>query len=299
MVQDKADDKVAVKTDNIGQAKAPDGQVLSHSLYSNPVEYQRIQGNNFAQLQSAADKSLQAFDKGGKPEIFGLTAKETSEPKKNGAEPKTDGAEPKKDAQEIKKDTDNKPPAVKLPADFSSIPPERQKQIGTMAQDMLKGKSETNFTEIGKMMDTIAARKDLSELEKMKLWTDVRSGLPNLTIKNHDENPKMIDSWHGAKDPWHALLRLDDTYHAGKLINMSKADADKAILAHEDGTDDTKRTTTNQIMFNIALGVFGVNKGDVEASRGQLEALRALQRNGKFEDYANEWKKQFVVSPRK
>lgn len=289
MVQDKAGDQVAVKTDNIGQAKAPEGQLLSHSLYSNPVEYQRIQGNNFAQLQSAADKSLQAFDKGGKPEIFGLTAKEAADPKKEASEPK----------KETGKESDNKPPAVKLPADFSSITPERQKQIGTMAQDMLKGKSETNFTEIGKMMDTIASRKDLSELEKMKLWTDVRSGLPNLTIKNHDENPKMIDSWHGAKDPWHALLRLDDTYHAGKLINMSKADADKAILAHEDGTDDTKRTTTNQIMFNIALGVFGVNKGDVEASRGQLEALRALQRNGKFEDYANEWKKQFVISPRK
>lgn len=279
MAQDKTSDNVGVKTDNQAQAK-PETQVLSHIVFNNPIEYQLIQGSQFAQVQSGADKSLQAFDKGGKFEIAGL---------------------PTKDAGDQKKETGEgeKPPAVKLPADFSSIPAERQKQIKTMAEDMLKGKTETNFTEIGKMMDNIAGRKDLSELEKMKLWTDVRTGLPNLNIKNHDENPKMIDSWHGAKDPWHALLRLDDTYHAGKLINMSKADADKAIIAHEDGTDDTKRSPGKQLMFDIALKVFGINQGDVEASRGQLEALRALQRNGKFEDYATEWKKQFVLPPRK
>lgn len=298
MAQDKTSDNVGVKTDNPTQAR-PEAQVLSHSVFNNPIEYQRIQGSQFAQMQSGADKSLQAFDKGGKFEIAGLPAKDAGEQKKDAGDKEKDAGDKKKDAGDAKES--EKPPAVKLPADFSSIPPERQKQIKTMAEDMLKGKTETNFTEIGKMMDNIAGRKDLSELEKMKLWTDVRSGLPNLNIKNHDENPKMIDSWHGAKDPWHALLRLDDTYHAGKLINMSKADADKAILAHEDGTDDTKRSPTKQLMFDIALKVFGINQGDVEASRGQLEALRALQRNGKFEDYANEWKKQFVVPtpPRK
>ena len=53
-----------------------------------------------------------------------------------------------------------------------------------------------------------------------------------------------------------------------------------------------------ETMFRGALLVYGINKGDVFASEGQLKALRKLRSKGSFSAYADEWTRQFVRTDR-
>ena len=214
-----------------------------------------------------------------------------------------------KRGQETRPEQAAKPDLVtKLPADFSSIPQERRKEIAGMAGEMLRPYSkqaDTNnrdadgkvsFNEIGAMMDRIGKRTDLTELEKCRLWSDIRIGIGamGLPVEDCDQPQKMKDSWHGAKDPWHALITMDDGYHGNRLINMTPEQATKAIIDHENGADNGHYPLWKQLGWQVAKYVRGVNQGDVEASEGQLKALRALRETGRFADYATEWKKQFV-----
>ncbi len=199
---------------------------------------------------------------------------------------------------------------TQLPADFRSIPEGRRKEIAGMAGELLRpytNKADANnrdadgkisFGEIGSIMDRIAKRPDLSELEKCRLWSDVRLGMGKmgLPIEDSDQVPKMIDSWHGAKDPWHALITLDDGYHGNRLINMTPEKATQAIIDHENGADNGHYPLWKQVGWQAAKIIRGVNQGDIESSEGQLKALRALRETGMFADYAKEWKKQFVRS---
>lgn len=197
---------------------------------------------------------------------------------------------------------------TQLPADFSSIPDARRREIAGMAGELLKpytSKADANnrdadgkvsFGEIGSIMDRIAKRPDLSELEKCRLWSDFRIGMGKmgLPIEDSDQVPKTIDSWHGKKDPWHALITLDDGYHGNRLINMTPEKATQAIIDHENGADNGHYPLWKQAGWQVAKAIRGVNQGDIEASEGQLKALRALRETGMFADYAKEWKRQFV-----
>lgn len=196
----------------------------------------------------------------------------------------------------------------KLPADFSGIPVGRQSEIDAIADEMLLPFSENapdeirdkdgflNFTEIGAMMDKIAQRQDLSEIEKCYLWSSLCQNIDDkdITVHDCDEAPEMIDSWVGRLDTAHAILPFTDRYHAGKLFNMSPEDASATIVKHEDGSTAMEKPLYKAVPYMMVLAAVGINEGDINASEGQLKALRALMKNGQFSDYANEWKKQFV-----
>jgi hypothetical protein len=202
-------------------------------------------------------------------------------------------------------------PITKLPVDFSSIPDWRLKQVTSQADGLIdrykdplkpdgKPDGQISFNDISNIMKDIGRMEGLTETEKCRLWSEVRNklGSRGISILDKDEVPKMIDSWHGSKDPGHALITMDDGYHGNFLINKTPEEASRAIQAHEDGSDDTQRTVTREIMFRGALLVLGINKGDIEASEGQLRALRELRSKGRFSAYAEEWTRQFVRQDR-
>ena len=116
----------------------------------------------------------------------------------------------------------------------------------------------------------------------------------DLSINDADEKPEMIDSWKGSWDPWHALIGMNDGYHADKLINMSPEDASKAIFEHEDAKEGDDAGLT----WKAARFLLGINQGDINASEGQLNALRQLRDQGTFSAYAAEWERQFVREDR-
>lgn len=198
-------------------------------------------------------------------------------------------------------------PITKLPVDFSSIPDWRLKQVTSKADGLIdrykdppkpdgKPDGRISFNDISNIMKDIGRMENLTEVEKCRLWSEVRNklGSRGISLIDKDEVSKMIDSWHGVKDPGHALITMDDGYHGNFLINKTPEEASRAIKAHEDGSDDTQRTVTGEIMFRGALLVLGINKGDIEASEGQLRALRELRSKGRFSAYAEEWSRQFV-----
>ncbi len=271
MTEKSGDTSANNSTRALDRARVGDGQSadLAQSLYSKPEDFRRsmvlAQGNQ----TDSHSSSMKAFDgKAGAPQLV-----------------------------------------TNLPADFSSIPEGRRREILGMAAELLKpytNKADANnrdpdgkvsFGEIGSIMDRIAKRPDLSELEKCRLWSDVRIGMGKmgLPIQDCDQVPKTIDSWHRT-DRGHALVTLDDGYHGNRLINMTPEQASKAIIDHENGADNGHYPLWKQIGWQGARLLRGINQGDVEASEGQLKALRALRETGMFADYAKEWKKQFVRS---
>ncbi|MCB9472051.1 MAG: hypothetical protein H6677_27495 [Candidatus Obscuribacterales bacterium] len=197
-------------------------------------------------------------------------------------------------------------PIDKLPVDFSGIPEWRREQLTKQAGDLIKaynegdppgtGDGKVSFTDLSKMMKDVAARQDLTEVEKARLWSDVRIGLQknDVTIDDSDEKPEMIDSWKGSGDPWHAIITLDDGYHGNRLINMNEKDASQAIQDHENGAEADKMPFPRNLIWRGAKAVLGVNTGDINASEGTLRALRAYRSGGTFQHYADAWEKEFV-----
>ncbi len=200
---------------------------------------------------------------------------------------------------------------TKLPVDMKSIPDWRVKQITPEADKLIKKYTEPklpdgsadgrlSFHDMSSMMKDIGKMDNLTEVEKCKLWSEVRIKMQknDVTILDADEKSKMIDSWKGSDDPWHALITMDDGYHGNKLINMSEKDATAAIKDHENGGEADKMGFWRGLKWNAAKFALGVNTGDIEASEGQLRALRELRSKGTFSAYADEWTKQFVREDR-
>lgn len=194
-----------------------------------------------------------------------------------------------------------------LPVDFSKIPEWRKEQLkeraGPLIEKYTEGKTpdgkpdgKISFNDVASMMKDVAGMEDLTEVEKARLWSDVRIALQknDVDILDADEKPEMIDSWKGESDPWHAIITMDDGYHGNRLINMSAEDASKAILEHEDGTEPSSRSLMGEIRWQGAMFLLGINKGDINASEGTLRALRAYRENGTFQAYADAWKSEFV-----
>ena len=193
-------------------------------------------------------------------------------------------------------------PITKLPVDFSGIPDWRAKQLDRGAQELIDkyyanpDDQEMSFRDVANIMKDISQRNDLTEVEKTRMWSGVHHlmGSQDLSIDDSDEKPEMIDSWKGSWDPWHALIGMNDGYHADKLINMSPEDASTAIFEHE----DSKEGDDSGFTWKAARFLLGRNEGDINASEGQLKALRQLRDQGTFSAYAAEWERQFVRTDR-
>ncbi len=194
-----------------------------------------------------------------------------------------------------------------LPVDFSGISEERRTELDSRATKLIEKYStgetpdgdddeELSFHDISDIMQDIAKMSDLTEVEKCRVWSDVHRHMQEdgVDISDADEYTSMIDSWTGNSDPWHALISMDDRYHAGSLINQSPEDASNAILDHENGGESDKLGFFRGMAWEGAKLVFGVNQGDINASEGQLSALRQLRSEGTFQAYADEWDYQFV-----
>ena len=198
-------------------------------------------------------------------------------------------------------------PITKLPVDFSSIPDWRLKQVTDQADGLInkykdgktpdgKPDGKISFNDISNIMTDIGKMENLTEVEKCRLWSEVRNKLQSrdVSILDKDEKTEMIDSWKGSDDPWHALITMDDGYHANRLINMSPEDASKAIQDHENGGEVKDMPFPRSLLWRGAYLWYGQNTGDVNASEGQLSALRELRSKGTFSAYAQEWTRQFV-----
>ncbi len=303
----------------------PDGDVeLGNALRSNPKDFGATL-KLAAAGQNQTDTATRQFDgQNGPPVIVNDAACDVNKNGKNDVVATViQGGKLVREKMECKPDivvayddkgqahrfADN--PITKLPVDFSSIPDWRLKQVNAQADGLInqykdgktpdgKPDGKISFNDISSIMKDIGKMEHLTEVEKCRLWSEVRNklGSRGVSILDKDEKPEMIDSWHGSGDVGHALITMDDGYHGNFLINKSPEEASKAIQAHEDGTDDTKRSIVGEAMFRGALLVYGINKGDVYASEGQLKALRELRSKGSFSAYAEEWTRQFVRTDR-
>ena len=183
----------------------------------------------------------------------------------------------------------------KLPPDFASVPEWRRQQLDRDANKMIDERCKDgtiSFSQISDMMQEIAKRKDLTEVEKCSLFDLMEESVrrrhgATLEFDDRDENPKMIDSWQGSEDPWHAFAPLSDPRH-NRLVNMPPEQASKEIFDFEDHEENSG------ITWKLARAVFGRNQGDIDASEGQLKAMRQLREKGTFQAYADEWDRQMV-----
>jgi len=199
-------------------------------------------------------------------------------------------------------------PIKSLPPAFGSIPEWRQKQLDQESKELIAKyagspipeEQQLSFTKISELQHEIAQRNDLTELEKCRLYTYAQQIMHEqpVPIANVDEQPQMIDTWQGAKDPWHAVMPLDDKYH-NELVNYPTPEAaSEEIHKQEDYAEaykygDWKRKAS----WKIGRAIYGINTGDVNASEGQLKAMRQLREKGTFAAYADEWQRQFVRTP--
>lgn len=204
-------------------------------------------------------------------------------------------------------------PIKQIPPDFSVVPEFRQKQLERGAEDLIaKYTSPDNngeygrldFQKIADMQKEIAQREDLTETEKCLLYTKAQEIMHDrpIPIENWNEKPEMIDSWSGASDPWHAVAPLDDRYH-NRLVNLSPEESSKAIQEQEDRTEgDMHDSWYKRVAWKVAREVFDINQGDINASEGQVKAMREMKEKGTFGAYAEEWERQYVdkdgVNPR-
>lgn len=204
-------------------------------------------------------------------------------------------------------------PVSQMPPDFSKVPEFRQKQLDHGAEDLIDKYTRPDnsgeygrldFQKIADLQQEIAQRQDLTETEKCLLYTKAQNIMRDrpVPIENWNEKPEMIDSWTGKYDPWHAVAPIDDKYH-NRLVNMSPEESAKAIFEQEDRTEgDMHESALKRVAWKAAREVLDINQGDINASEGQVKAMRELLDNGTFGAYADEWEKQYVdkngVDPR-
>ncbi|MBX9686228.1 MAG: hypothetical protein K2X27_05970 [Candidatus Obscuribacterales bacterium] len=196
-------------------------------------------------------------------------------------------------------------PIKEMPPDFSQVPEWRQKQLDDESNLLLNkfagakaaGEYEhLDFQKFADLQKEIAQRQDLTETEKCLLYSKIQTTMREkpIPVENWNEKPEMVDSWSGQSDPWHAIAGIDDKYH-NRLLKLSPEDASKAIFEQEDRTEgDMHSSWPAQVAWKLARAAMGINQGDINASEGQLKAMRQLKEKGTFAAYAEEWEKQFV-----
>lgn len=327
---EKVQEKASIEKSDTGHRSTD--ETLSLSVRQDPESFRQSlltineTGKNKAQTMSAFDKPT------GSPEIIDLARVETSKrlDRQKNLEPRakqeTKSANTvTRDGQVVRERSANGNDTViaydnagkahrfedtkitSLPVDFKNIPEWRREQLRQGADSLIKnykdgktpnGKTDgkISFNDLANMMKDVGKMDDLTEVEKARLWSDVRVSLQknSVSILDADEKPEMIDSWKGSDDPWHAVITMDDGYHGNRLINMPEKDASQAIHNHENGAEADKMPFLRSLVWRGAKAVLGVNKGDINASEGTLRALRAYRDKGTFSAYAEQWQKEFV-----
>jgi hypothetical protein len=155
-----------------------------------------------------------------------------------------------------------------------------------------------DFAEYGKILLEIANRKDWTEPEKLYAWTRLNGDEgARYCISATHANQKVLDSFRGEWDPYHAFLKAGarDGYH-GPMSRMTEEESNRVILQHEKDEMTSGTWLRNTLRWGAGLvlgGKDGINEGDIQASQAQAAALRQCRIEG-FIGYANEWNKRFV-----
>jgi hypothetical protein len=156
--------------------------------------------------------------------------------------------------------------------------------------------NKVTYKEYGKLLNNIAQRKDLSEGEKVYVWTKL-NGNEGKTYKMSTEgaNPNVVDTimpW----DTGHAVLHggAKDGYHV-PMVNMTNDQAINAITENERSEGKKHGPIAGAVRWaaGVVTGTGEINRGDFNASVAQVAALRALKSEG-FSGYAREWNARFV-----
>jgi hypothetical protein len=201
---------------------------------------------------------------------------------------------------------------------YEHVPQERQKELNKLTEDLIgsvTGNEVThqimtdfgpqeyttkdnriNYREYGQLLNDIAKRDDLTEMEKLYVWTHLNS-LNGDKYKSSTEgaNPAVVDSimpW----DTGHCILNggARDQYH-GQMANMTPEEADARIMENErnEGWKTSFVHGMARKVIGIVTGVGDINSGDYHSSTHQATALRAMKAEG-FSGYAREWNRLFV-----
>lgn len=296
---------------------------VSNQLFANPTDFSSTLKLAANTGEQSGDPSMRAFDRGGAPMIVDACNDKNANGVNDVVSSVKQNGRVVREHMECGPDTvvgyDEKGVAhrfkdekiTKLPVDFSSIPDWRLKEMNTDALDLIRSKmvglrpdggpdGMVSFNDVSDMMKQVGKMEKYTEVEKARLWSEVRNLLQsrNVPILDADEKPEMIDSWKGSSDPWHAIITMNDGYHGDRLINMSPEQASKAIKDHEEGAEAKDMPWPRNWVWNTAHFVLGTNTGDINASEGQLRALRTYRDQGTFSAYADEWTKQFVRADR-
>lgn len=202
---------------------------------------------------------------------------------------------------------------------YQHVPAERQKELNKWTDDLISSvtgndvthqiptefglheytqKDKLTYREYGQLLNKIAQRNDLTEMEKVYMWTHLNAGNGNkYQASTEGANPAVIDSIRSG-DTGHCILHAGarDQYH-GQMANLTEAEAHERIMENE--RNEGWKTSTFHGVARKALGVvlgFGdINPGDYQSSANQATALRAMKAEG-FSGYAREWNRLFVQS---
>jgi YD repeat-containing protein len=173
---------------------------------------------------------------------------------------------------------------------YVGVPEWRQKQLNERAQSLIDKHTKDgpiDFCGFADLMDDITNMKDLTENEKVNVWTTIAAKRGNgVPFSTDCANPEVLDTFNPNTDIWHAIIGFTDGYHA-PMAHMSNAEVGLRIGVHEglgQGADQLRVGPGAQ-----------VNRGDMKASSYQVTSLKAFLKDG-WAGYANNWR-HFFTSP--
>lgn len=182
------------------------------------------------------------------------------------------------------------------------LSPHQQATLNSLADNLIDKYKDgkVSHTEIGMILDEIAAMDNLTDIEKAYLWTQIADskGVPGFlhTPKNHQDgdyditnggvNPSVIDDGLFMENTTliHTVVGFLDELHA----RLGGPEGDNG--AAEEEIADREFTWIPSI-----VPAKGNNPGDYEASMAMINAFRAF-REGGFDDFAAVWKEGMLTT---
>lgn len=180
---------------------------------------------------------------------------------------------------------------------------ELQKEAGKLVAEAAKPDGSLSLKDHGKIMQSIADNKNLSEADRWYLYKQVCKlesegrdddgrlipGTQKYRVLFDSEKPSGLPA-SGKGDVVHHIIidPTNDSYHGGLVYGSSSMRAgymrgEKGIFVHE---------RIEKPLVNLLRGEGLINHGDEEASFRQLKALRAMQQGG-FKAYSQSWNDGF------
>jgi peptidoglycan hydrolase-like protein with peptidoglycan-binding domain len=188
----------------------------------------------------------------------------------------------------------------------AQIPSWRQQQLRNVGYELINSHGEgrvgdannrptLDFRDFGAILNDLAGRTDMTELEKAYTWTFIANAKGEATLDfrgfvngQYDVSlegmpDEVADShpFRRSNSPNHSVLGFSDGYHA-PLGNLSPEAAREEIENHE------------SVSLPFGGPRINLNPGDTEASWRLGEAFRAF-REGGFSAFAETWNRNFVV----